>query len=296
MNGKPLELKDSVVIYFTVPAVAGLLLGWYQAGLGKFVTVWASIFSWITHFELFFLAGFVGLFASRMILRNLVRLIGLHLLLSTVLAITFVRPVFKASYDLRRQLLLIDNAALPTEFTSASIFDVSGAEFFLMIGELYFQDIVLWPLVVFFLYRYGQLPFSLLGKPENRSQKAINSAGISNEDETVDPALAFASSSTAQPFFSRIKPEIGTDILMLKAEGHYTRVVTELGEDLVYYRFGDAMLQLADIGVQVHRSYWVSNSVLEDPETVHSAKDIRLKNGLTIPVGVTFRSQFKETQ
>ena len=60
-------------------------------------------------------------------------------------------------------------------------------------------------------------------------------------------------------FFSRLPESLGKDVVYLTVSGHYVNVVTTAGSCLVLMRFADAVATLGDLGVQVHRSYWVAN-------------------------------------
>ena len=51
---------------------------------------------------------------------------------------------------------------------------------------------------------------------------------------------------------------LGTDVIYLKSEDHYIDVRTTVGQSLVKMRFSDAVADLGDRGIQVHRSYWVA--------------------------------------
>ena len=72
--------------------------------------------------------------------------------------------------------------------------------------------------------------------------------------------------TTAQPpaapqswFFDRLPDMLGRDVVYLNVCGHYINVVTTAGSCLVLMRFADAMAALGDLGLQVHRSYWVAH-------------------------------------
>ncbi len=70
---------------------------------------------------------------------------------------------------------------------------------------------------------------------------------------------------SGQPdFFALLPPSLqGSKLKALSAEGHYVRVWTEAGSELLLLRFKDAVRQLdRKEGTQVHRSWWVrKNSI-----------------------------------
>ena len=93
---------------------------------------------------------------------------------------------------------------------------------------------------------------------------------------------------------SKVTPAIGKDLVALKAEGHYVQVYTQTGNDLIYYRFSDAIAQLSEHdGIQVHRSYWI------DPGSAKAVKDdsgkyeLLLSNDLRVPIGQTYKQNVR---
>lgn len=84
-------------------------------------------------------------------------------------------------------------------------------------------------------------------------------------------------------------------ILALKAEDHYVRVFTDKGDTLVLARFADAALQLVQ-GLQVHRSYWVHEDAIEAVARNGRRFELRLKNGLVVPVSRAYEREIKARQ
>ena len=109
-------------------------------------------------------------------------------------------------------------------------------------------------------------------------------------DATVSPAERSETKNTkpqaSNAFMSNIPKEIGNDIIYLKSELHYVRVVTSLGERLVLFNLKDAIADLETFmeGIQTHRSYWVSGRHIESMLTDKNRKFIHTTNGENIPV------------
>ena len=59
-------------------------------------------------------------------------------------------------------------------------------------------------------------------------------------------------------FFDRLPDDLGRDIIYVAASAHYVDVVTAEGSAAILLRFSDAVAELGDLGVRVHRSYWVA--------------------------------------
>ena len=87
----------------------------------------------------------------------------------------------------------------------------------------------------------------------------------------------------------RLLPQgLGTDLIYIKSEDHYLEVHTTVGSSLIKMRFSDAVAELGDRGVQVHRSYWVANGHVT--RSVRNGKRtlLRLKGDHKVPVSVTY--------
>lgn len=59
-------------------------------------------------------------------------------------------------------------------------------------------------------------------------------------------------------FFDRLPDELGRDIICLAAAAHYVDVTTAAGSASILLRFSDAVAELGDLGMRVHRSYWAA--------------------------------------
>ncbi|WP_420430359.1 LytTR family DNA-binding domain-containing protein [Kordiimonas sp.] len=75
------------------------------------------------------------------------------------------------------------------------------------------------------------------------------------------------------------------EILHIEAQQHYIMVTTESGNELIYYRFGDAIVDVAHMnGLQVHRSHWVAEGAVRRAVKKGRNIEITLFDGRTIPV------------
>ena len=59
-------------------------------------------------------------------------------------------------------------------------------------------------------------------------------------------------------FYRRLSRTVSRDIVYLRMDDHYVKVSTTEGSCLILMRFADAVVELGDLGMQVHRSYWVA--------------------------------------
>ncbi len=87
----------------------------------------------------------------------------------------------------------------------------------------------------------------------------------------------------------RLPGRLGEEIIALEAEDHYLRVHTILGSDLVLMRLSDAIAAIEpDLGLQVHRSWWVAQDAICEIVRSEQRSHLRLRNGLVVPVGRTY--------
>ena len=111
--------------------------------------------------------------------------------------------------------------------------------------------------------------------PQNREPAAAQRQHVSG---SLPPAL-----------LSRVPNRLGEELVALEAEDHYLRVHTALGSDLVLMRLSDAIAAIApDMGLQVHRSWWVAHDAICEIIRAEQRSHIRLRNGLLVPVGRTY--------
>ncbi len=104
------------------------------------------------------------------------------------------------------------------------------------------------------------------------------------------PAETVAPAPETSPFFDRLPPTLGTQVLCLEMEDHYLRAHTSLGNALILMRLRDAVAELRAVpGAQVHRSWWVARAALAGAERGKSGWELILTDGRRVPVGRTYR-------
>ena len=97
------------------------------------------------------------------------------------------------------------------------------------------------------------------------------------------------SGSFPRALLSRLPNRLGEQIVALEAEDHYLRIHTTLGSDLVLMRLSDAVAAIEpDLGLQVHRSWWVAHDAICEIIRSEQRSHIKLMNGLVVPVGRTY--------
>ena len=77
----------------------------------------------------------------------------------------------------------------------------------------------------------------------------------------------------------------------MKAAGHYVNVTTTAGTAIILLRFQDACAELGDLGMQVHRSYWVAHTHVA---AIEHPGELRLTTGDMVPVSRPFRRHLRQ--
>lgn len=108
-----------------------------------------------------------------------------------------------------------------------------------------------------------------------------------SSEPTSQPAHQPPSKAAQPAFLAKVRPALRGRVIAINAELHYVRVFTDRGEDLIHYRFRDAVADMqAHGGLQVHRSWCVSAEEI----VARRANSVELQGGLSIPVGRVYKT------
>ena len=94
--------------------------------------------------------------------------------------------------------------------------------------------------------------------------------------------------ASGRKFLGRLPADLGHEIIYIKTEGHYVRVYTTTGTTKLLMRFADAVEELSGLGMQVHRSYWVSHAHVAGPVRRDGRPVLRLTGDHLVPVSRTY--------
>ena len=123
------------------------------------------------------------------------------------------------------------------------------------------------------------------------SQSAFAASALAEEEIASNAPVT----PTASPFMDRLPKDIGTNIIFLEAQEHYTKVQTKLGSAMVLYRFGDAVKEMArHSGMQVHRSFWVNTSAIESVDKTGRTYELTMTGGGKVPVSRSYKVKIDE--
>lgn len=102
--------------------------------------------------------------------------------------------------------------------------------------------------------------------------------------------------SAAERYLERLPIRYrGAQLLAVSSEGHYLRVHTDRGEELILMRLSDAVRELEGAeGLQVHRSWWVAVDGVEETLRSNGRRSLRLKSGKVAPVSRSFQPALKQ--
>ncbi len=113
---------------------------------------------------------------------------------------------------------------------------------------------------------------------------AVASEIPSTADLPVDGA------TPQSPFLGRLSAQPDPDLIYLKMNDHYVEAVTSAGSEIILMRFADAVTELAGLGMQVHRSYWVSYRHVVKLARDRHRRYVELAGAPRIPVSRTYLS------
>ena len=85
----------------------------------------------------------------------------------------------------------------------------------------------------------------------------------------------------------RLPEMLGRDIVYITVSGHYIKVVTTEGCCLILMRLQDAIAALGEMGMQVHRSYWVAHRHIVGVQRRDGRMILRLTGAHEVPVSRT---------
>jgi hypothetical protein len=125
--------------------------------------------------------------------------------------------------------------------------------------------------------------FFLIAQQQRARQGAAVRAPIAVPAAAPSPASPPPEPSA--PFFDRLPPRIGRDLIALEMEDHYVRAHTASGSDLILMRMRDAVAELDGVnGAQVHRSWWVARAAVTGFRREGRNVRLTLTGGLEAPV------------
>lgn len=119
---------------------------------------------------------------------------------------------------------------------------------------------------------------------------AVNEAPVPSPISLISAGERNGSGSDTRrvSFQRRLPGDTRGQIIFLKTESHYVRVHTTAGTCRLLLRFADAVDELAGVGMQVHRSYWVAHDQVLGVAKRNNRTVLRLTGDHEVPVSRTY--------
>ena len=130
---------------------------------------------------------------------------------------------------------------------------------------------------------------SAAGESVATSDTDGSSGGAMPETDAIDNRLT----TPPAPFLRRLPDDARGEIIYLTTKRHYIQVYTTAGRVRLLLRFADAVAELADLGMQVHRSYWVALSQVTGMVRRDNRMVLRLTGDHEVPVSRTYLNMVK---
>gem|GEM_PF-1927804 len=260
--------------FFATPALVSIYAGFLTASHDGIGGLWWSIF---------FAAAFTmpGWWFAWATCWGLGRTLGHRLPLLATVALGYVvslflfRPYYNAVYEV---IALVEPGARPMVEARRYGFDWASARAFVQVNA---PGLVIWTLVNWLYLRlmgfapcaagamHGPVPSSAVPRAERPMTLPRFAEGLGLGDVR--------------------------DILFLQAEEHYLRVGGPRRSHLVRYRMRDAVAELPpELGLRVHRSYWVARHAVRRVEPAGKSLVLTLEDGTRVPVSLAYREAARQ--
>ena len=101
----------------------------------------------------------------------------------------------------------------------------------------------------------------------------------------LDDQRAQTSAPDASPvLMARMSKHLRGRVLTLQSQDHYVEVVTDRGRELLLMRLTDAIAEVREEGMRVHRSWWVARAEVADLCKAEGRHELVLRDGRRVPV------------
>ncbi len=121
-------------------------------------------------------------------------------------------------------------------------------------------------------------------------------ASLDNSPEPEAAAGETGNEASSPAILGRLTAALQTTQLRaLKSDGHYLKVYTDLGDELILMRLKDAIAETTPVeGMQVHRSWWIAREAVQDRRSNDGRLELRLDDETWVPVSRSFRAAWKK--
>lgn len=283
-EGAPKNFSTLAVIVIGVPLVLSFVYTWVGAGqLAQHLSRTGAFFYWAGLLVPKWIAMDLGCRIVTPVLRPWSPPVILVVFLGAILAAVSFRPLSLLYLDLFLSWEWVQQC-LPTTFVfeGANISVPTSPPEFAQVILQNAVSIALWTSIALVCGRWMEQPnYAVWGQIKEDELKPVVSDKISGAPEQLTPERP--------SFMARAKLSNRASIRAIQAEDHYIRIFTDEGDDLVLFRFSDAVRDLADHdGLQIHRSFWVARNAIERVERAGKAYKVQLTGGHEIPLSRSY--------
>ncbi len=268
-----MQPQQIVTFYLIIPIAIGAVLGWYRAGYAADYPLAVSLFEWTANFFFLWIAFELGSRLAAFLLRPWTAPLWVILIIGGVAGVAISRPVRNVVRDVSQRLAPGVNAEI--SFPAGLVWE----EYVFAYASVVAVPIMIWVIVN---YVYARA----LGVRRYASATDVELAQSGPApDLNVPPEFA-----------KRLNAGPKAEIYALQAEDHYLRVYTDSSNELIRYRFSDAVGEVRHLpGLQVHRSFWINTDAVDSVRRSGRSYEIVLKGGLEVPVSRSYRYAVKES-
>ena len=118
------------------------------------------------------------------------------------------------------------------------------------------------------------------------------------DPESFDPPWALTEPVDDEPpedrFLVRLPAVVGRDLVCVRMAGRYVEAVTTAGSGIVRIGLADAVAELHDLGMQIHRSHWVALHHVTRLLHRDGRAFVKLTDGHEVPIGRTHLRAVRE--
>ena len=274
--------------YVLAPLLSALPLGWYGAGIAAEFPFGASMLLWIS-------ICMVSWWLSDGLSRSIAKLSSAKALPIVCLATGYFLNLLLSSIYNPAVLWWMIEAGIATRTPAVEAYFT--VERNLLDGD-YLRLLLVGGTPGLFVWLAGNYLFELITRiPRITATPSVRHRVFASETSstplTTDSPVATRPTSVTPRFFQRLTKlaNLRTDeLLAVEAEDHYIQVHSQRGKELIYYRFGDALEELAHLdGLRIHRSAWISKKAIDRVEGEGRNMHVRLISGERMRVSLSNR-------
>lgn len=274
--------------YILAPLLTALPLGWYGAGIAAEFPFGASMLLWIS-------ICMVSWWLSDGLSRSIAKLSSAKALPIACLTIGYLLNLLLSSIYNPAVLWWMIEAGIAARTPAVEAYFTIERN--LLDGD-YLRLLLVGGTPGLFVWLSGNYLFELVTRipritstPRER-HRLIASETIDTQPATNSPVATRPTSITPR-FFQRLTKLANLrvdELLAVEAEDHYIQVHSQRGKELIYYRFGDALEELALLdGLRIHRSAWISKKAIDRVEGEGRNMHVRLISGERLRVSLSNR-------